>query len=61
MVGKATGFVCHGQVMLWLVEQMVLSAMDNNGWRSNQFVLPCTVMVDKSTGFVCHGKFWFFE
>ena len=30
MVGRATGFVCHGQ--LWLVEQLALPVMGSYGW-----------------------------
>ena len=30
MVGKAAGFVCRGH--FWVIEQLVLSAMDSFGW-----------------------------
>ena len=49
---NATYFVCHGQ--FWLVKQPILSAMDNNGWKSNRFCLPWTVVVGQATGCVCH-------
>ena len=39
----------------------VLSAMDINGWLSNQCCLPWTVMVGKAISFVCHGHFWMVE
>ena len=44
MVGKATAFVCHGQ--LWLIKQSVLSVIDIYG---NRLCLPWTVLVGRAT------------
>ena len=59
MVGRANGFVCHGQ--LWLVEQLALSVMDSYGRQNNWFCLSWTVMVGSASEFVCHGQLWLVE
>ena len=44
-------FVCRGQYRL--VYHLVLSVLDNNGWKINLFCLSWTILVCLSIGFVC--------
>ena len=66
MVGISS-FVCHLRYWLvylavsfreqnWLVNQPVLSVVDNNGWFITQICLSWTTLVIISPSFVCRGQ-----